>query len=716
MEVYREQIDKSALNGLKNKILRYLESRGFKNIELIRKNLDNVAGLYVENLKEQNGPLMVSRAPKKERPSEIAIDTRFVELSGDGKPRRFIPGMKKIIGTQLTHELLHSGSRYNSQTGIEDATRRNTGLNEGLTQMFTEKIWGYTLSPNSDRKYKDFKKIAKILDATFGEQASLDAYFNHSKVLENACNGLSKNNSCYNEINYYLTSIYATKKAIPKESSDNYYDAITQPLDEKMTNLVYDKVCAEIIIPKLKTLSKEEQRNYIKSLLDSVKDDTIVLTKLSENIVKYYKMTEKELQEQIKDINKELKQTEIEKQFVRDIYKSEDCSKLVDISDDGRTIRATGQNPFKIEDENLKEKVLAQIYLQRSRELNSNFAERVSRFFEKKQTIFKTKNISTLDRKMIFSAIKVTAREQGKFVCNSLEECESGEDIPLQTIKVQDGEKIDFQDLKSVYQRYELTYKDIDDVKGYVVDRKTGIEITDPQIKKIAIFASIWASAAGTKWLPDEEAPGITYAFRDGGSKRVFDKLGELIEKSMLNNGTIDTESILEKVTEVNYKHSEDIAKKLLFNPAALKAVYEFYKMQNKDAKMETELAETSTEIAYNDDKNEEDRLAMADVIAKGKVERVMEELGESDAISMGDIKLGVKRGKVTLQETQSAMQDMKKLMEIKKLQDMQRNGQRLTSEQKSLLDEHIRQTQQAQKQFQQRQSSANRNKTEKNM
>ena len=45
-------------------------------------------------------------------------------------------------------------------------------------------------------------------------------------------------------------------------------------------------------------------------------------------------MTPKELEEQIKWINKGLKQTEKEKQFVIDIYKSQYCSKLVNISED----------------------------------------------------------------------------------------------------------------------------------------------------------------------------------------------------------------------------------------------------------------------------------------------------------------------------------------------------------------------------------------------
>ena len=61
-------------------------------------------------------------------------------------------------------------------------------------------------------------------------------------------------------MNKYLTSTYDMRKAVPKDSSDKYYQTIMQPISEKMIDLVYDKVCAEIVIPKIKTLSRDEQR------------------------------------------------------------------------------------------------------------------------------------------------------------------------------------------------------------------------------------------------------------------------------------------------------------------------------------------------------------------------------------------------------------------------------------------------------------------------
>ena len=59
--------------------------------------------------------------------------------------------------------------------------------------------------------------------------------------------------------------------------------------------------------------------------------------------------------------------------------------------------------------------------------------------------------------------------------------------------------------------------------------------------------------------------------------------------------------------------------------------------------------------------------------------------------LSIGNVKSSISKGMVTMQEAQSATQDIKKLMEIKRLQVMQRTGQALTPEQKRLLDGDIR-------------------------
>ena len=65
---------------------------------------------------------------------------------------------------------------------------------------------------------------------------------------------------------------------------------------------------------------------------------------------------------------------------------------------------------------------------------------------------------------------------------------------------------------------------------------------------------------------------GITYAFNES-SERAFTKLGELVENSMTEKGKIDTEDIYKTITSDRYKHSGDIIRTLLSNPASVKIV-----------------------------------------------------------------------------------------------------------------------------------------------
>ena len=147
----------------------------------------------------------------------------------------------------------------------------------------------------------------------------------------------------------------------------------------------------------------------------------------------------------------------------------------------------------------------------------------------------------------------------------------------------------------------------------------------------------------------------------------------------MTEKGTIDTESIYKEITNDNYKHSEEIVRTLLSNPASIKIVYDFYKMQNDDAKLETRLAKSINEILYG--------YSSEDSLVVEKLEDMMKSIPdfESKGISIGDVKSSISEGNVTTQESQSATQDMKMLMEIKRLQVMQKNRSCLNSKTKTI-------------------------------
>ena len=743
MEIYRKQMDKRVLEQLKDKIQIYLKSKGLRTADFIRENMDKVAGLYVENSVENGKVRMESRGEKPNRPSEIMIDKGFAILDENDNPIGIDNSVKKLIMTQLTHELLHSGARFKDNeddekehTGIIGKTNQNRGLNEGMTQMFTEKIWGYTVSPNADSKYKDYKKIAKILDVTVGENVSLDAYFNHSTALQEACNGLSQDNKFYSDINKYLTSTYYMNpgNALKKGNRDTYYSSIMKPIREKMVDLLYEKVCTQIIIPKLKTLPKEEQQTYLYDILNSVKDEPNVLKILSNAIVKYANMSDKELQEAINVIDKDLKRTEQEKQFVLDVYNEKNCSELVIISDDGKTIKSSDDPSLVIENESLKEKILSQIYFQEKKKKKNTFGNNVKNICDNLQQdndlSFDKKEETALDRKKVFSAMKVTARENGYMILNSLEECESGNNISLNAIEIKKGENVKFQDLKNIYQKFQVDYKDDDWTQLYVKDRKTGKEITDPRVVSMAKFASIWSVSAGSKWVSGEEIPGITYAFNES-SERIYNKLGELVGNCMTENGMIDTQAIYDELSKDGYKHSEEMIRTLLLNQGNMSIVYDFFKMQNDEAKMETRLSKSSNEFIYGltgesivksevesimqlipdfDSKDTRGQSLQQEMgIEKPKQEKLQKEQDEDEQETDEKIKVSsvvdtISKGKVTMSETQSTMKDMKELNEVKRLMFDKRMGKQLTEEQEMLIQNHIRQSNEAQARFQNQQ------------
>ena len=445
MKLFRRRMNEEFLEGLKDKIVNYLRVREYPECEFIIENLKKVEGLYVENLKESERGLMVSRPDSIEtimengnertiiKPAEIAIDKQFVFFDENDNPLAIDENNSKLIISQLIHELLHAASRYDGQSGIR-SKRGRAALNEGMTQMFAEKIVGKVVDPNTDVRYKDFKKVAKILDATFGEKVSIEAYFGHSDILEKKCNELSQDNTFFGDICFCLNVENIMYSDYYNEYGDNYYYKIMKRQIRSMTDSVYEKLCAQIIIPKLRTLTGKEKEDYISNILESVKDEPDALRKISKIIINYSKMSDKDLQQQVRKTNDSLRKMIQENQFIIDgVYEAPNCSKSVNISDEGKQIEFKGVPPLTIEDEMLKEKVLAQIFFQEGDVSKEEYEGRIKEFLETGNTEFRfsTNADNVLARKKEFAAMKVTASKMHYRVNNSLADCEAGDSIQL---------------------------------------------------------------------------------------------------------------------------------------------------------------------------------------------------------------------------------------------------------------------------------------------
>ena len=194
----------------------------------------------------------------------------------------------------------------------------------------------------------------------------------------------------------------------------------------------------------------------------------------------------------------------------------------------------------------------------------------------------------------------------------------------------------------------------------------------------------------------------------------------------------IDTQAIYDELSKDGYKHSEEMIRTLLINQGNMSIVYDFFKMQNDEAKMETRLAKSSNEFIFG---------LTGEHIAKSEVETIMQFLPDFDSkdtggqalqqevgiaktkqeksqieqdkdekepnrkINMSSVLDTISKVKVTTSETQSAMEDMKRLNEVKRLMFEKRMGKQLTKEQEMLIQNHIRQTNEAQIRFQNKQN-----------
>lgn len=458
-------------------------------------------------------------------------------------------------------------------------------------------------------------------------------------------------------------------------------------------------------------------------------------------------MNEKELQEQIKIVDKNLRQTEEKKEFIVDIYNERDCDELVIVSDDGKTIKSSDNPSLVIEDEGLKEKILSQLYFQEKGIAKEDFGRKTKAICdnigEADRLDFNER--TTLEKKKIFSAMKVSVRDNGYAILNSLDECEKDEKLPLKKLPVNEGETVNFNELRDVYKKVTVDFKDDSWTELIAIDRETGKQITDLQLSKMAKFAEIWVTAAGTKWYADEELHGITYAFNES-SERIYNQLGELVNKSMQVDGSIDTQAIYDELSKDKYKYSEEIIRNLLSNRGNMKIVYDFYKMQNKGAKLETELAKTSNEfvlgvsrenmiidevesimqaipetnldikdghiqalrpedgMAQSENerikKDEEARTRTEQELAKYKNETlettdISQEI-DKKSISINDIKRNILTSKITESEKKQKEADIAKNQRKRLLFKRSREGVELSQEERLMLEEMERQRMQA--------------------
>lgn len=582
------KIDERVLNYIKQKLINHFK---FNQILIDRLN-NGCQALYVENLEETIGTRMISRI------NEISIDKQFAIFDNSGNVIGFDKNVAKLVESQLGHELLHAASRekrgnigYNGIRSHNEQTKsyinNYTGLNEGITQMFTEDVFDYVVSPFSDR-YKDFKKIAKIMRLCLGNKPFLNSYFLHNDMLKEECDKLS-GNSFYEDINKALTDLYYLKKISKKK----------EPLFEQLAIKIYNKrmkacfanVIINLVLPKLNLMQETEKKNFIKEILKVVSDDKEKQKEVEYLLERTIKMDSNQLNEEKKKI-KLFETSQIQKFELVNLMTKEKPTFQLMSSGEIFYIKDNTSIPIK-DDMLLCEYVYASLYesyFGTSFNLD-NYIEQVKRT---KKVVFPS-NYNDKIKRILFSKMNQQAFEKhGIILLNSYLECNNKE-LNIEYV----NKDMSFSDLKTLLNRYELKTDGRSDNYN-VIDKITQKQIYDTNIIDGVRFAYLWLNIAERRYV-NETIPGMTDAFSEFNEKNYNQILSYMI-KMLQTNGNLDYQTLYKYASKNNDK-MEKILSILFKNPTVYEWVYKFVSSKVQDKKLQPEKEKSMLEYdsQYND-------------------------------------------------------------------------------------------------------------------
>ena len=568
----RIKLDERYLNSIKQKLI----TRFNLSQEIIDTLNRNSSALYVEDLKKINA-LMCSRT------GEIAVDKEFIIFDNDGNVKGFNQKYYKLIESQLGHELLHGSSLSNGFSGINNLPEdSNRGLNEGITQMFTEDTFGYVVSRFTDG-YVDFKKIAKIMRLCVGDEPFRSSYFSHTDKLKDSCNSLVGDVNFYVEFNKSLTDLYYLKQKTVIKNKEQLN--IVKKIYGQRIRMCYTTLIINMVIPRMKKFKSDiEARNFLTALLKVVADDKEITREIIDILKDKIKLDDKELQEEKKKIQLfEKKQKEKTKVFNL-LTQNKLSSSQFAIDSDGRIFYINESNiQVAIEED---EELYTQIYGILFTEVYGKNID-MDRYVENLQRNNKLSlptDISPKIKRIFFSGLKMKAREKGIEILNSYNDLDNNM-INLSFV----SKNVGFKDLIKYIENFELKPKNEESFNGeyIVVNKATNKQVENDEICTNVKFAYLWLSTYQHQ-VEDEKIPGITDAFSDE-NERLYNELLEKMSINIRNNGNINPEELYAFAENHNNSRMETIVGTILKNPLSYEWVYSFVKQKNRRIPMQAE-------------------------------------------------------------------------------------------------------------------------------
>lgn len=613
VDVKRAEIDLAKYGWyIKDYVLKFLKD----NHVLDSKNANNLQGIkfYAENLTEQQTGAMLRSMPKK-NPPEIVIDFEFFNL----ETMTFKKKNQKVIFSLIIHEMLHQISNYEEHTltGIVregSKVEKYRIMNEGFTQMITERITGFTLSPDTNSNYTYSENVAKIIADTVGDQAVYESYFRHNHSIDNLLNHVAKDD-------HFFESLMSQMSILNCRTIDNN---IMRDIKE----LIIKKLCSSVIVPYVKTLPRNKQIEYLMKIQNDLKNDEAFLKQLKNCTNKYFKLDDKQLLNKRLEIEKSLsnynmminvntlnlscadigKYKEYLLQQILPIISFDNNTCKINIDEEmkfkyGNDVYTFSKNQVKciIESrEKLKNELYSLFYINkyavdRYRKKPEDFRNELNEIAKK----YAEKGISgkirflpqesKLERYSKYIAIKSALEKNGIIILDDVENEILKKEVNPNFIKLPDENKIyEFENLKKVYENIKVVeYNDADlGVVKKVINNITGKEIHNKKLIEVAKFADTWCNSFLHKDMAfNKRSEGLYKEFINTVSRQA-------IRTEETNYAEIYNELKDSQATYYPSKYN-DVLKALLYNADNLSNIRRFIKQIYPDATLEVEKPNT---------------------------------------------------------------------------------------------------------------------------
>ena len=431
----------------------------------------------------------------------IKINKNYCEFDIYGHPISFVKSITDNQYHSLVHELLHAASMNSYGCGIPyPSLSGNIGLNEGITQMMADDICGYVENKFLN-SYNDLKIIAKIIRTTFGNNVVCDSYFKGSNALVKALNESANSYDYYDKLNAKLCALNTLNIELFDKTNrvQAEYDIYSKKL-----NIIYKDIIINIVIPKLKTLNKEEKKKYITSLMYDIGQDDRIKNEIKTILSKYIDLTDDELSYEKFIIEEELSNIEKEDEFVSIVKDSKNNLSRVFVSRTGK-VTLLG-SPNKTITSNLECKTIyTRLFKSKYPNFNSSDAYKYLGEIKKGKPLNVRYN-DILDRRVIYCGIQKALFDIGYLLLNDYTEFDNS--ISIKPVLVHRGKDITFNDLKLVASKYSLFNK-IDGEHDYnfsICDRETSKKQENLSTIDLAMFTSIWLHSVTGELKYDDSA------------------------------------------------------------------------------------------------------------------------------------------------------------------------------------------------------------------